>query len=94
MLLLVPQRARESAAAGPIIYNYSTQPAPNARYIHRTCDCDTSDRAAKILAAIKCGPATCFQSSNPGGAMGVSDGAAPKIVIPIAAINGGNSRVI
>lgn len=81
MLLILPQRSRETAPAGPVVYNFATQPAANQRFIHRTTDCDTSDRASRMLAAIKCGTSTCYQpgSTDPG----VNDATAPKVVVPM-----------
>lgn len=87
MLLLVPYRTRETAPAGPVIFKFATQPNAFTRFVHVTCDCDNEERAAKILAAIKCGPATCYQATNPivngQPALGVSDSTAPKVVIPV-----------
>lgn len=88
-LMICPARPRETAPAGAIVYNFSTQPATFTRFIHRTCDCDTGERAGRILDAIKCGASTCLQPSNPltaGGtpSFGVSDPTAPKIVVPLS----------
>lgn len=87
MMLIAPYRPRETAPAGPIIFKYATNPNPFVRYVHVTVDCDDEERASKILAAIKCGPATCYQQTNPiidgKPALGVSDATAPKVVIPV-----------
>lgn len=87
MILVAPYRPRETAPAGPVIFKLATNPNPFVRWVHVTVDCDDEERASKILAAIKCGPATCYQSTNPiiNGvpALGVSDATAPKMVIPV-----------
>lgn len=87
MMLILPYRPRETAPAGPVIFKYATNPNGFTRYVAETVDCDTEERASLILAAIKCGAATCFQATNPivNGvpALGVSDATAPKIVIPV-----------
>jgi len=84
MLLIVPSRPRESAPAGPVIYDFGTTPTTGIgfRVIHRTVKCDTTDRAERILSTTKCGPSSCIQ---PGAtSVGINDPTAPKVILPIA----------
>jgi len=84
MLLLIPARTRESAPAGPVIYDFGTTPTTGIgwRIIHKTVKCDTTERAERILATTKCGPSSCVQ---PGAtSIGINDPTAPKVILPLA----------
>ncbi len=84
-IVLYPYRSRETAASGPISFEYATREGNWTRYLHRTVKCQNEQRARAIAKAGKCDPCSACYSTNVKGEA-IVDGtmlaAAPMMVYP------------
>lgn len=79
---LLPYRQRQAAAAGPVNFRYETRGAQTfTRYVHRTVDCHSGERAKQIEARLQLGACTTVGTDHKGTPTVHINGYEPVVVV-------------